>query len=366
MTKNFEGLSKTFLFELRVRLLRDFWINATMALTDTVGAKSALDALRPYFVHHGKYTASMIRSQQIKFSTPEDIYYGSARSNQMVNHTKVCGELRERGVVYNAMDCATKGASSVACICNCRLTIEPALEDLNSEYGILMNQSLSNGDPLCSWTIARKGLMHTTDLGDKIADLEPPPVDAELSEGFAPAVLGEYWAISTKSFIEVVGEDRTRDILTERQRAFGSESAASIISLSGLQKGTRGSSDEAIRFMSEVFLMVCDDGSADSSLVEKEIFECPFSGSPVEVCYQYEAFLNGLLSKIEPDCEFKYDRMMTKGDKTCHWVIRKGLETKGKERPEDPLRILALRLARGDISDEEFEKKKALLMSAGF
>ncbi|MDD1755380.1 MAG: SHOCT domain-containing protein [Methanomassiliicoccales archaeon] len=351
---------------MRVRLLRAFWINATMALTDTVGAKSALDALRPYFIHHGKYTASMIRSQQIKFSTPEDIYYGCARSNQMVNHTKVCGELREKGVLYKAMDCATKGASSVACICNCRLTIEPALEDLNSEYGILMNQSLSGGDLLCSWTIASKGLMHTTDLGDKIADLEPPPIDAELFEEFAPAVLGEYWAISTKSFIEVVGEDRTREILTERQREFGGESAVGIISLFGLEEGTKVSPGEAMGFMSEVFQMMGDGGSADLPLVEKEISECPFSGSPEEVCYQYEAFLNGLLSKIEPDCELKYDRMMTKGDKTCHWAIRKCLETKVKERPGDPLIILALRLARGEISDEEFEKKKALLKGAGF
>jgi uncharacterized membrane protein len=58
--------------------------------------------------------------------------------------------------------------------------------------------------------------------------------------------------------------------------------------------------------------------------------------------------------------------MMTKGDKNCHWVIKKSLVTGDKEHHEDPLRILAIRLAKGEISDDEFEKKKTILKRAGY
>jgi len=366
MSENPEDLSKANLGELRITLLRDFWIKVTMALTDTIGAKSALDVLTPYFIHHAKYVESLIQSSQIKFSTLEEIFAEFAGANQMVNRTKVSGELREKGVLYKAIDCATRGASSVACICSCRLASEPVLEDFNSDYRIMMNQSLSEGDPFCSWTIAKKERLYTTDLGGKLADLEPPSVDKSAAEEVVPQILGEFWSISTRAFIEAIGPERTREILTERQRTFGGESAANILALSGSEGETFLGTGRTAVLMNEIFQIKGDDISIGQNRIEREISECPLSGSPVEVCYQYEAFLNGMLRKIEPDCELKYDRMMTKGDGACHWVIRKNLVTKDEERHEDPLRILAIRLAKGEISDDEFEKKKALLMGAGF
>ena len=250
MSVDADHISGEDLGELRVKLLRELWIKATMALTDTVGAKSALDVLSPYFVHHAKYTSSLVQSHHLKRSTPEEIYYGCAQANQAVNHTKVSGELREKGVLYKAVDCGTRGASSVACICNCRLTTEPMLEDLNSEYGILMNQSLSEGDPLCSWVIARKGRSHMTDIGDKIADLGPPPLDRSFLEETAPAILGEFWTIATRSFVEAVGHEKAKEVLVGRQRILGRDSAAELILSSGSKEGTMRDASTVVGFLS--------------------------------------------------------------------------------------------------------------------
>jgi len=62
--------------------------------------------------------------------------------------------------------------------------------------------------------------------------------------------------------------------------------------------------------------------------------------------------------------------MMTKGDKTCHWAIRKKGEVakeKSKEEitSEDPAKRLAMRFANGEISLEEFEKNIASLKKHG-
>jgi hypothetical protein len=58
--------------------------------------------------------------------------------------------------------------------------------------------------------------------------------------------------------------------------------------------------------------------------------------------------------------------MMTKGDKTCHWTIRKKGETtkeKGKEEAlsDDLVRRLAQKLIDGEVTEEEFDRKMTLL-----
>ena len=55
--------------------------------------------------------------------------------------------------------------------------------------------------------------------------------------------------------------------------------------------------------------------------------------------------------------------MMTKGDETCHWVVRKkGTFKNEKTKEEDEaIRTLRLRFASGEISTEDFERKMILL-----
>jgi uncharacterized membrane protein len=58
--------------------------------------------------------------------------------------------------------------------------------------------------------------------------------------------------------------------------------------------------------------------------------------------------------------------MMTKGDKTCHWTIRKkGEAAKEKIKEEspsdDPVKMLTTMYIKGEITEEEFRKKMAVL-----
>ena len=103
------------------------------------------------------------------------------------------------------------------------------------------------------------------------------------------------------------------------------------------------------------------------SVLEREIAECPYKGSPPEVCKQLEAISNGVCEAINPDYEFAYDRMMSEGDIVCHWVVRKkGEPVKDKVKEEalsdDPMKALTLKLSKGEITEEEFTRKMALLV----
>jgi hypothetical protein len=94
--------------------------------------------------------------------------------------------------------------------------------------------------------------------------------------------------------------------------------------------------------------------------IEKEIKECPLKNGLPEQCKHLEGVFAGVCEAIDPDYEFTYDRMMTKGDQSCHWTVRKKVyvadsKLRDDVQSENPARILASRFAKGEISLEEFE-----------
>jgi len=98
-----------------------------------------------------------------------------------------------------------------------------------------------------------------------------------------------------------------------------------------------------------------------------EIVECPLSSAPPECCDQVEAFWNGMVQSFDPELRFAYERMMTKGDESCHWTIkRKGTielqKPNEKMEDEEALRILRRRFALGEINEEEYRRSRDVLL----
>ena len=59
--------------------------------------------------------------------------------------------------------------------------------------------------------------------------------------------------------------------------------------------------------------------------------------------------------------------MMTNGDKTCHWTIRKKGKTAGKKviheiAQDDALSALRLRFAKGELTPEQYRQSKDILL----
>ncbi len=90
------------------------------------------------------------------------------------------------------------------------------------------------------------------------------------------------------------------------------------------------------------------------------VVECPFSQAPPEVCIQYEAFFKGVCEAIDPEVEFVYDRMMSDGDPSCHWTLKRkrapasqGASVEVLDE-EDMVKKLKWRLTNGEIGIDEY------------
>jgi hypothetical protein len=105
-----------------------------------------------------------------------------------------------------------------------------------------------------------------------------------------------------------------------------------------------------------------------SGRVVKEITECPFSGSPPEIGEQLECFANGICEVIDDGFEVTHPKAMCRGDTSCIRVIARkapspGTSKKGEGRGDKPeahnhLEVLKSRLAKGEISLEEYRLLK--------
>ncbi len=102
--------------------------------------------------------------------------------------------------------------------------------------------------------------------------------------------------------------------------------------------------------------------------LRKEITDCPFQIFPNEICKVLEALVQGVIDEINPDMVYSYEKMMTKGEETCVWNLRtKGTAPVIIEEQEDemvdPLAILKVRLAKGEIDKETYEEIRSIISS---
>lgn len=364
------ALSKEELRDLSFGLLREWWLAATQAIVDEAGSEIALKYLKPYFINSGVAGACNIQKilgvdadELLSLTTP--IYF----------YQLAIGFRKQRifraddgSSIWEMMDCATGGISKEACLCLCEITPDAYHNELRQGSEAKLEKSLSFGDPSCHMLITAHNKEHkvSTELKFELKGVRiPPPPNDDVNEYLGLSIIGESWSNATRGFIDFASSERALERLRFHMRH------------SGLSFGMRmsehlGARERGLHSILEMIELVQLLHQRKSILEIKEegagcrVNDCPFSSSAPEICGQYEAFFNGICEAIDPNYYFKYDRMMTKGDTSCHWLIRKKepldlRASKEEKGSEDLAKNLALRLSKGEITLEEFEKNIALL-----
>jgi hypothetical protein len=191
----------------------------------------------------------------------------------------------------------------------------------------------------------------------------------ELEDSFSVQYYAEWWVIATRALIDHLGEEKAAIVLGPYMKYSGVSYGLKASSFQHEESG-QVRINRCLIEITESLQMKASPPASSDNIGEWTIIECPFKDAPIQVCRQFESFCNGICEAIDPSYEIAYDRMMTKGDKTCHWVVRKkGKPTQEKSKEEapseDPAKALAMRFAKGEITDEELEKKLAQLRRLG-
>jgi predicted hydrocarbon binding protein len=351
--------------ELSIGLLREWWIASVQALVEIVGSKEALQRLKPYCVNSGRAAAHHIRILT-GLSTDDAasiMVLWAGIVNPHLTYTKVAVKASSKDYAIGEMvDCAINGRCSEACYSSCVFAGSGG-NNLNPDYEIELTKCIPWGDEYCCFKASRRGVEPS---GIPTINAPIPEISTELAYFLSNAYTGEMWVNATRAFLDATGPNICEERLCAEMRKSGQILGDRLESVSNTSDDVLG---HVIHWLNTLHQKK-ESYASEIGCSKGEITECPFSSSPAEICLQYQAFFNGVCEVINPDYEFTYDRMMTRGDKTCHWVVRKKGEP-AKEKPkkeaplDDPAKILAIRYARGELSENEFDKKMAQLRKHG-
>jgi hypothetical protein len=252
----------------------------------------------------------------------------------------------------------------------CNPLLNGICKGFDDRFAVEIPLTIARGDAKCCWRIVEKGYEITEfDEAEKPIEIIPlRQISNEEKVVFSLGYRAEGWIIMTRTLMDPDGSPESIIKLINSMGRLGRDMGGELATIICPQE------TNAIRKMERV-LVGCSQAihQKRKALVanhntEMEITECPFSSAPPEICAQVEAFWNGVTQAIDPSYVFAYDRMMTKGHKTCHWTIRKKVKPeKALEQvpPQNPVNTLTMRFARGEITEDELESKIAHLRKLG-
>jgi hypothetical protein len=348
--------------ELSAELLREWCFAATNALVAEVGSNVALAHQRPYCLNGGIACAIQIKKltnfptndagqiASLWFGIPNTLTFPGTRRIRVSSKDLAFGEVT---------DCVNKGRCWELCHGVCITMASKGCVEINPDFETELIRCVWWGDKDCCFRILR---LNTNPSLPPTVEIPIPTLPPELLKFLELAYVGELWVIATRSFLDALGAETTnlrlRTEMMKSGRSMGERFAGRV-------NADKNGLGNFIHLLNELHNKK-ESCSIEREETKCEVTECPFSSSPPEICLQYEAFFNGICEAIDPSFEFKYDRMMTKGDKTCHWTIRKKGETaneKSKEEvsPDDPVKRLTNKFIDGEITEEEYEKKMTII-----
>lgn len=361
------NLSKGEEKELALDLLREWWMTTFQALNDVAGDERSGKLLAPYSVNAN---IAMSRNLPQILGVHEISMETGALTLEIVNRLLLdttCHTMRrgKREIRTESKGCCMKGYSWPFCQSGCGFGGKAFAETFWPDVDYQLTKSLGRGDTYCSWAWNDKSI---PDDGDtKESGIESLTIPEDQENELSLHFLGEFWTITIRAYVDFAGSEGTINQLAPYMR----HSGMSV----GIQLKKQYKIGSDLESLIAIFKMIGKMHHIKGTIVESsnslecEVNECPFSDGPMELCQQYGSFFNGLLEAINPDFEFVYDKMVTKGDTICHWTIRKkngpdrnkqvGEKTK---LGESALELLKMRLINEEITPEHYRLLRDLLL----
>jgi hypothetical protein len=352
------------MLELRFRMLREITLIVARNLVEKAGSKRAIEILTPYMANAGAaMSINLGHFQSGGLNAPHSVAIIGRWANEIL-HINTRTELTTRGAIGHFISCPFNDPPIEMCMAHIALGPKGMCDNVAPDFEVTYTKLLSEGDDECIWVCKRKNdSLEQALSADLVAEGLNPYIPEDVMRALEARVLVEWLDIFLRATIDHSGKDEAMTSIIPLMRDYGASVSEALEKISeSLKDEGQGSAASIIRTCAATFSLEMGAGSSSS---EGEVKECPFSNLLPEICSLYEELVSGACQAIDQNSVIVFNTMMTKGDKTCHWTIRKkGKPSKEKteEAPtDDPFKRLANKLIDGQITEEEFARKMALL-----
>jgi hypothetical protein len=360
------------------QLLTEFSSNTLQALIDVAGSEKAIELKRPYFYHHGKAGALSIgkRLGVTENDMSDVILAGRFVSWVLRKETHTVGVPTEGFSRSEVSSCPFQDGPAEFCELFDIITAKGFSEEIGPDYEYSCEQMMTRGAPICLTTTRRKpGIRNNPEDADEVISVpQLPEISNEERDYWAIQILAEHWILTTRALMDYENSDRALNLLKVRMKLQGISTGLRFSKMLGMNGNDALAIASLVDFCNSLFQQEGKVTHSSPARIEKEISQCPFQYAPREICIQFEAFTNGICEAVNPDYEVVHVKAMCKGDSSCIRVIRRrGAEEPAKKEALEPqkespkvseddhLRILKIRLAKGEITKREYEELWELL-----
>ncbi len=358
--------------------LRDFMDKAFAALTiqgfkalvDESGVTDAIAAVKPYKNRNAYILLCMVKKRlQLKGPGIETLTTPLCLAQVGIGGVEnVHLEIKEKGAVCFVDKCEYQDAIPEFCVVVSHYFTDLVCEALNPDYECIWTHHLTNGDPYDRYVYRKKSGTYTDidDLGKTIKAVPKFEVSKEEERELRDYVLNNVLDAVVEGFVDLHGSEKTLEVLGPLAKRIGLEGGKQLAKRNPGMKNDAATIGHLIDMFGQAIMQRGSAEYLSRDELRKEVTDCPLQTFTYEMCKLIESLLQGVVQALNPNLELAYDSMMTKGDETCRWHVgSKGAKPIIVEEEEakvaDPLALLKMRLAKGEIGKEEFEEIRALI-----
>jgi predicted hydrocarbon binding protein len=310
--------------------------NVFRTLRDTCGSSKMLTVIKPYTIAWGHTVADFTRSSahlgaidMMAIALPMQIGWTSV-SMRKHKPMRVAKDL----AIIEAGDCfqttLEKPLMPEICQAMCHCIAEGVCQAYDAESEYVFTHHVCYGDNCCRAVIKKKSNKLSLDQLKRLEETFPTGVRGgfqwELGQIESDILMTtnafNAFNIFTAASVQILGPQRTDELGFPVARRTGKKLGTKLMGGS-VGKGDLKAIKEKMDFLNSILAQRGDPAVIDGSSIEKEIEECPFKNGLPEQCKHWEGVFAGVCEAINPEYEFHYDRMMSRGDHSCHWVVKK-------------------------------------------
>ena len=362
-------LGTAILMRLRYESLRACFSNPS--------ADSIVPILKKALRHHSSATALILRdSLGVRWGGDIDdaaMMVAFLFTNSTTPLKRGTVEMTSTGARIWIDDCQDSLEGEEGCIYS-REYLEGFVQTVCPESELCVLQRMAGGDKQCLFVLKERGTDIMEVLEDDTLACVVPPFTMEDGQWrtLIKGGLAEEFLIHMRALEEVLGPGDAIKVV----RPFMQDAARKILpKIQGaLPSGSKNDPEAALALLNIALGQSGMSFIPGPGTIGSEIVQCPFKGAPVVACRAFEVFVDALCRALDPMAGFRYDSMMSSGAAKCRWSLRlvpkecaleeMPIVTKG-EPQEDPVRILNLRLAKGEIALADYRILLEILKGTG-
>lgn len=342
--------------------LNELTIRVVEAMLKELGVSETLEVVRPRIHYSGRAMAKNFGSRfNLELGSLEAIAFPPFCARCLVWGGKGRMTFYERGITNEFFTCPMSHGPPEICLMTSHFVGEGVCEEINPDLEMIYTHHMTQGDPCCVGVCKRKNEpgINIEDLGRKLKIIE----DLEMDEGERDALSFNIEThlpiIFLEAFLSIVNADKVSNLLKPSFMAIGEE-AGKRMKISGGNGESLKLSTSSLLTWGEIMGQSYEVKEVRDEGYELTVTRCLYCHSPSTVCELMESFLTGVLSVLNPGASVRFKKCKDVSLETCKIIFQPKLFRPTSEN--DPLLALKMLFVKGEISEDEYRRKREVLL----